>query len=386
MSASAPRSSSLLALSLVAAAGCVIDETSHERTTSLRVTVTAPGDLGSEATRLSDETREVSFSVQAIGRQGQPDLHFHAPVDVYVHTLGDLTSTATRVELRGGAGAGTITMPLSFGKTFLWIEDVTDTELRQATYATGTSPILWYREPFLTDISTPDPRGSVSSQLRFSRLTGKQVRVTGSRHGAAGRLLVTAVYADGYGVSDVRYGQPSVSEPYGHVFVYSFGRPIDIRGRSVHVGQTLKWVEGGVVEFNGFTELNFPSQEIDDLMGDPSFLPEPVLIDREWLRSGANQNLLKMEEQESGLMRIENAIVCSLDTDYERFKQWKVNIGLGCGTAVNVITASQITSFDPAAYVGKTIPRITGMLRAVNLGSLNVWILLPRSASDLVLP
>jgi hypothetical protein len=389
MRASTPASSRLALVAglaaVVSAAGCVEDLRTSQATSSLRVTVTSPQDLGSAETRLPDTTRQIAIDVQAVDEGGANDSDLNTPIDVYIHTLGQLTSTGTKIDLRSGRGSASITVPLAFGRTFLWVEDVTETEAHQATYATGTSPTLWYREPLLADISTPDPRGSVTAQLQTSPLEDKQVRVSGSAHGAAGRLLVTGVYADGYTVSDVRYAQPSTTTPYGHVYVFSFSRPVDVRGRPIQIGQTLKFFEGGVDEFNGFTEMNFPSQEIDSATTDLTYLPAPAPIDKEWLRSGGPMyDQLKMEQLEAGVVSVSGGVVCNLDSDFDRFQQWKINIGLGCGTPINVITASQIASFDPRAYVGKTIPKIVGTLRGVNIGR-NIWIVLPRNEADLVL-
>lgn len=387
---SASRSSSNRLLCSVAAlalcAGCVDEQGYSTKTTSLKVTVSAPKDLGTDGARLADSVRQITLDVKALDEQGADDRGFMAPVDVQVHTLGSLSETMVQITLVNGAGSGTITMPTAFGKTFLWVEDVTDTPLRQATFATGTSPVLWYREPTIFDISTPDSKQSAASQLRFSPLSGKQVRVSGSKYGADGRLLVTGVFADGFSVSDVMYGQPSKTMPYGHVYVFSFGRPVDIHGKALAIGQTLKWVEGGVAEFNGFTELNFPTEEVDTGLAADASMPLPVEIDKEWLRSGPMRDLLKMEEQESGLMSVTGAKLCPLDSDYDMYKQFKVDIGLGCSAAINVITAGTISTFDPSGYVGKTIPKIVGILKTVNLGGFNVWILLPRTTADLLLP
>ncbi len=387
MSGFASSSSRSLPALLLLLAACVDQESVHDRTTSLRVTVNQPADLGSDTARLPDSVRDVSLTIEALDYQGETDVGFVAPVDVYVHTLGGLTPTTMKVDLRNGIATTQLRIPTAaFGRTFVWVEDVIATPLREATFATGTSPAFWYREPFLRDVSTPSP-GSTSSQLRFSPLTDKQVRISASVHGAQGKLLVTGVYSDGYTLSDVHCaGTPCTASPFHHVYVFSFGRPVDVRGRAVQVGQTISWVEGGVAEFNGFTELDFPSQEIADETPNLALLPVPVDIDREWLRvGGPMQNLLRMEEYEAGLMAVNDVTVCPLDEDYDRFKQWKVNIGLNCGLAINVITSGTVSSFDPAAFVGEKIPRIVGSLRAVNFSGFNVWILLPRSASDLVL-
>ena len=370
-------------LVLVAGAGCVTEEPHPHETTSLRVRVDTPADLGSDDDRLGDDLREVDITVQALDEQGRVDTRFTAPVDVYVQTLGQLSPTTQRFAVMNGVGTGVITLPRVYGPSFLWLEDSMTTLQRPATFATGTSPVLWFREPFLADISTPDfGSGTQSSWVRFSPLEGKQVRIGSSQFAGAGRLVVTGVYADGYSVSDVDCSvDPCRAAPYGHVYVFSFSRPVDVRGRDVAIGQTMKSFEGGVAEFNGFTELNFPVQEIDDETPDEGLLPAPTPIDPAWLT--AEDGPLRFEELESGLVSVSDVTVCPLDDDFQRFKQWKVDLGQGCNRPVNVISAATVAGFDPAASVGKKLTRVVGALRTVNLGSFNVWILLPRRPSDI---
>jgi hypothetical protein len=385
MTGSTRSSSSVVALALLLG-GCVDQEMHPHVTTSLKVMVTSPADLGSPDDRLDDGLSQVAVAVTALDETGRVDTRFTGAVDVYVQTLNALTEQPAKLALTAGMGSASVQMPkVVFGSTYLWIEDVAGDSTRIPTYATGTSPTLWFREPLLKDISTPDLTGTPSSWLRRSPLEGKQVRISSSQHGAAGRLVVTGVYADGFSVSDVSCAtRPCKADPFAHVYVFSFSRPIDIKGRPVQVGQVLKAFEGGVAEFNGFTELNFPAQELVSDEIDETLLPDPVPIDKTWL--GDAQGLLRLEEQEAGLMAVSDVTVCPLDEDFERFQQWKVNIGLGCGAAVNVISASTVAGFDPRAQVGKKLTRIVGALRAVNLGSFNVWILLPRRAADIVVP
>ena len=78
--------------------------------------------------------------------------------------------------------------------------------------------------------------------------------------------------------------------------------------------------------------------------------------------------------------------MCELDDDYETYSQWKLDLGNGCGDAVNVITTGQVNDFSPADHVGQTLPRVMGTLRPVNIGSFDVWIIYPRTAEDLTLP
>ena len=57
----------------------------------------------------------------------------------------------------------------------------------------------------------------------------------------------------------------------------------------------------------------------------------------------------------------------------------------GSKNLINVITAGTVSSVDPATLVGMTLPKVIGVLRPVNIGTFNVWIIYPRSAADLVL-
>jgi len=364
---------------LALAAGCVDHEPLPHETTSLRVTITAPSDLGSDAERLPDSKHTVSVAVQALDQKGAPDPSLTAPIDVYVQTLGRLSDTPMTMMLENGVGTATVEVPIAFGQTYLWFEDGAGDG-----QPTGASPPLWYREPFLDDLSTP-PERTVPAALQHSQLEGKQVRVSGSRFGANGHLVVTGVYASGYTLSDVDCStRPCVAPPYGHIFVYSFGRAVDARGRPVELGQTIRWVAGGSSEFNGYTELNFPDQEILDTQPDQSLIPDPVVIAKDWLDPKAKDRLINLEQVESALVAVEGAKVCPLDGDYTKYAQWKLDVGWGCSNPVNVITAGQVPGIDPpSARVGKTVTRVVGTLKTVNLGSFNAWIVQARRASDI---
>jgi hypothetical protein len=374
-------------LALAALAGCVEEKPGVRGTTSLAVHIIAPTELGTEAAPI-DALPTVTLSIQAIDAQGSDDTTFDRTLLVYTHSLGTLTPPARQVNMVGGQVTVEVTMPsISFGPTYLWAEDsLGDT----ATYATGTSEILWFRQPFLEDISTPDP-AAPSTALERSPLEGKQVRIATSKFGATGRLVVTGVYTQGYTLSDVGCDDfeigPCHADPFNHVFVFSFGRPRDELGNTVEVGQTVPWVSGGVGEFNGFTELNFPATGGVTAAPDLRHLPEPVVLDPDWLLSplGAN-GMINLEAAESGLVVAENATVCPLDDEFEMYSQWKLDVGNGCGDPINVITAGAVSSYDETAIralVGDQVT-VVGTLRAVNIRSFHVWILYPRFASDIV--
>lgn len=399
MAASARRSSKRLlaagGLAAVALAGCSETLPPLEGTTSLAVTLLAPSDPGSFEERLPDTARELTLRVQALDTRGEVDASFSGVVDVYSHFLGSLTPDlgdpdgplATIDLVDGVSGDVTVQLPPVFGPSFLWIEDAAEEE--GSTFATGTSPELWFRDPFLEDCSRPTDEASLGA-LERSPLERKQINVTASKYGAVGRMVVTGIYAQGYTLSDVKCqdafaNPPCTTEPYDSMFVFSFSRPEDEQGRPLAIGDSIARLTGSIGEFNGLTEVNFPqSFRFDE--NDPARVPEPVVIDPAWLSTK-----IEMERVESALVAVEGATLCPLDADFDTYAQWKLDVGNGCegaGRVINVITKGQVNDFVPADHVGEVLPRVVGTLRPVNTagGGFNVWILYPRSLADITTP
>lgn len=373
----------------LAGAGCVEDEAGITGIQSLQVKLTSPTDPGSATSRLPDSLRQVQIDISSIDARGAADTSLTADLDVHVQYLGSLTPALdspvplTRVRMTNGRATGNITLPPVFGPTVLWVEHSTGAG---ATYATGTSPQLWFRDPTISDISTPSDEMSLAA-LATSPLELKQVRVTSSRYGARGRLIVTSVYSQGYTVSDVQCADdagtpPCTTQSYDHVTIFTFGAPRDERGNEIVVGMIIPGFTGGVSEFNGLTELGFPQTFATGAAPEitPSRLPPPKKLELSWFT-----NKIEFERVESGLMLVEGGKVCPTDADYETYKQWKLDIGRGCsGDVINIVTAGVI-DFDPVANVGKTLTTVVGALRPINIGSFNVWIMYPRTTQDLTL-
>ena len=381
-------------ISLLALGGCVAHEPGVEGTTSLLVEVLSPTDLGAEDRRLPDGEHLVQLRVTALDAHNEVDAGFDAAVDVYTHFLGSLTPARDgsppdlTMLVRGGVGEGSLTLPNSFGPTYLWVEDARPMGDRTPTFATGTSATIWYREPWLDDISRPADEMALDA-LERSPLEGKQVTVQSSRFGASGRLIVTGVYTQGYTVSDVNCASsPCVATDYGHIFVFTFNRPRALPsassnfGKAIEIGDDVAWVGGGVGEFNGFTELNFPQTLLVDETADEASVPAPVVLDGAWI-TGQTINLEKVE---SALVAVEGARICPLDDNFTMYQQWKLDVGNGCGRDVfNVISVGTVPSFDPGAHEAETAVRVVGTLRAVNIGDFHVWIIYPRRDGDIVL-
>ncbi len=376
-----------LAIFVSCLAGCVETLPPLDEVTSLRVELITPADPGAPDRRLDPSVNTAEIRVTAIGADGLP-ADLDGPVRVHAHFLGTLTpeldeAPLDTIDLVDGVSApATIQLPAVFGPTLLWVED----DRAGGTYPTGTSPTLWYRDPYISDLQRPEDESALDA-LTSSPLELKQVTVSQSQYGARGRLVVTGTYAQGYTLSDVECADangtpPCVAGPYDHVLVFSFGRPKDEMGRDIHAGQFTSGFAGGVQEYLGLTEIGFPQSfvdEADPVVVDPARLPAPAVIQQSWLSSP-----IEFERVEAALVQIDDATVCALDMDFVTYKQWKVDIGAGCGSPINVITAG-VSDFDPASHEGMPVTRIVGILRPLNFGSSNIWVVYPRDGADLTL-
>jgi hypothetical protein len=288
--------------------------------------------------------------------------------------------------VNGVANNVTIQLPPVFGPTTIWFDD---DPAAGATYAAGVSPTLWYRDPYINDIQNPGDETAVNA-YSDSPLEGKNIAVDSSKHGANGAMVVTSVFAQGYTVADVQCGPnltpPCVADPYDYVEVFSFSAPVDQHAQFISEGQVIAGFAGGISEFDGLTEIGFPQTFVSGTPVVNKALEPPVVkIDMTWFTT----NKINFERNEAGAIEVDGGVVCPLDADYTTYKQWKVDpAGVGdaaaCGgkNLINVIS-SGVATVDPGTLVGKTVPRIVGMLRPVNIGTFNVWIIYPRSDADI---
>jgi len=387
-------------LALVALAACTDTQPPLSGTTSLAITLVSP-DPGDADHRISASQTTVVVNIQALDANGKPDPTYNKLVPVYAHYLGTLTpyldvanglqSIKTSMTppvnvVNGVANNVTIKLPPVFGPTTIWFDD---DPAAGATFAAGVSPTLWYRDPYVADIQTPGDEAAVNA-YSDSPLEGKNIAVDASKHGANGALVVTSVFAQGYTVADVSCAAPltppCIADPYDYVEVFSFSAPTDQLARFVFEGQVIAGFAGGISEFDGLTEIGFPQTFV---AGDPvvnkALEPPVVKLDPTWFTT----NKINFERNEAGAIEVDGGVVCPLDDDYTTYKQWKIDpSGVGDMAAcsgknlINVIS-SGVATVDPGTLVGKTIPKIVGMLRPVNIGTFNVWIIYPRSDADI---
>src|SRR5262249_49210014 len=237
MTGSTSSSSRALLLLCALAGGCAGERVLPHATTSFAVTITAPANLGTQTNRLQAPVDKVSLAVEARDQLDALDSGFSGVLTVSVSSLATLDAIQTPLTVTNGKGAATLELPITFGATYLWVEDATGDAHRAPSYAAGVSPMIWFREPFLDDIQRPDLDDRASG-LRHSPLENKQAKIAGSKFGADGKLVVTGVYADGYTLSDVDCSYaPCASSPYSHGFAYTSSRPVDVMGRPIKVGQ-----------------------------------------------------------------------------------------------------------------------------------------------------
>jgi hypothetical protein len=424
------------ALLFVLLAACVEEKGPITGTQSIYVEMVSPVSPGTVMNRLPDSQRTVIVNLTAKDSEGQTDATFNASIRVYAQFLGTLTPElqdmplATLTMTNGVATNQTIMLPPTvFGATTLWFDNGAGFGDEYVFGAvTGTSPALWYRDPFIADLQRPANETSLDA-LSITPLTDKQVRVGASEHGTMGALVVTSTFAQGYTVADVRCATggampapPCTSSDYAHAMVFTFSSPRDQFGRPIVEGEVIESFNGGLTEFNGLTEIGFPRSfiPVPNPMTDPTpqpfvnraLMPAPVPFQMNWLdaldsspacmTTGTCTGRINFERNEAGPIELTNVTVCPIDDApdgvYARFKQWSVDPNPDksvpanlCRMAtsdqrsrlINLITAGTDFTTDPHTLVGRTLPKVVGIVRPVNLGSFNVWIVYPRGKDDI---
>ena len=190
------------------------------------------------------------------------------------------------------------------------------------------------------------------------------------------------MFAQGYTLADMSCSAggapPCTSGPYDYVEVFSFSAPSDQFGRPISEGQVLTGFAGGDSDFNGLTEIGFPQSFAPDGPPDVNAArePKPVVIDANWFGSDPQLGKINFERNEGGPIEV------------DQYGQWKIALGgmddCAGKNVINLITTGVIQT-DPHTLVGKTLPKVIGILRPVNIGTFNVWIVYPRGDSDLTL-
>ena len=221
-----------VALCLLLAA-CTDNRDAITGTQSIEVEMVTPANPGTVNNRLDTE-RTIVVNLRAKDAEGNLDTSFKdlaahpgcapltddcpcrpygelacGPVNVYAQFLGtvspdlDAQPLATVSFANGVANNVTFDLLNTFGPTTVWFDNGTGLGPDyQFGAVSGTSPMLWYRDPFIRDLQQPRDEAAANA-LSNSPLEDKQVRVGSSRNGATGVHVVSRVFAKGYTVSDV---------------------------------------------------------------------------------------------------------------------------------------------------------------------------------------
>jgi hypothetical protein len=344
--------------------------------------------------------------------------------------------------VRGGRASGVATVTAIYGPARLWVEDLgylpaepgeepacsngvnddgdedvlvdfpadpgcafaDDNTEEGGTFAAGVSAPVQYALPRVADIqgygaTTPYP------------YEGMQVNTADPQ-----RVIVTRVASDGFYVTDLT-GQ---DQGYNHLFAFNFNTPFGMR-----VCDRVDYLSGTVTEFFGFTELSFPSYQLDYVFeGEDCEVPEPAVLDAMTI-----VNPLEMERVESGLVRIEGYHIAShfgskpavknvfladqsscdlngdgqvdFESDLEgscskacsgdpECAEWTAysargNYKVSKGSSMIQINTGTVGGFDPASHKGETLTAVTGTLRNFSGGTLN-WTIETRCSDDLACP
>jgi hypothetical protein len=404
------------------------------------------------------------FTIQAVSPTCEPVTDFNGFVRLSVQpgavdSIDAPGASGRNVLLSGGKVSGTVMVEAVYGPVRLWAEDLgyspapigkipecsngiddnhnglidwpadpgcyaadDDTE-DGGSYTGGASPPVNYDLPLISDV-----RGAPVGAATPYHNDGVNVKTASPE-----KLVVTRVASDGFFVTDVNATQ--MAQGNNSVFAYYFSTPPGMRTCDV-----LTQFSGTANDFYGFTEVNFPSWELDPYVKgqgtNPTCLvPEPVLLGPcatasmcpVSVTSSYVPGMLSIQQYESSLVRVEGFTVaanfgpelavnnsfhanqsncdfngdgaieftdpqeascadeCALDpsctewTSFTSRNEYKIsNNG-----AMILVDTSTVAGFDPTANRGQPITAITGTLTKFSGGTLN-WTIEARCPDDLV--
>lgn len=437
---------SLLAATMLL--GCTDRDTGIKSKGSFKVVVTLvdgqplPTKEAPLPANLADVVEQWDFTAQAVDENGDINTDFDGyarvsmvPGSVAAVTGGD--SFGRNVKFVAGQATGSAEVTAMFGATRLWVEDIgytpapdgvqpicangidddgnvavdhpndpgcafaDDMTEEAGTLTTGVSQAVYYLRPTLADVQG---RGSETPY----RAVSVEVKTNEPNY-----VVVTRVASAGFFVTDI--GEPG---GYNHMFAFNFNTPEGMR-----VCDRLSFLTGTAAEFFGFTELNFPSYEVDPVFeGEACLVPEPTVLTDDLI-----DNDSELEKLESGLVRIEGytipnnfgpelaennvfaanasncdlngdgtvdflsdaegscANVCAADPDCTEWVSFasRGNYKVSKGSRQIQVNTGTAFGFDPTANKGETIAALSGTLRNFSGGSLN-WTIETRCIDDLV--
>jgi hypothetical protein len=358
-------------LAFLVAAGCTDHRASPTagQVSSLVMTLKAPVDTGTPDTPVMTQT--ATFDLFAVDEQGMP-LAQDLDVQLFL-TFGGVktgalsacgsddsgTAPIETVHLPGGRIADhTVQLPQAFGATIIWVDE-------PVSHATGSSPTIYFRNPFIADVQTPPDINAPNASF-CSPFNGKFIIVDHATNPAAGALVVSSVFGNAFAVTDTSAGG---YDKFNSMYLFAFGKPPDY----IVPGKVLNSFSGNVSKFVGFTELNFPLYNASDDSTPLAALPPPAVVTQADLT-----NLPKLIALDAGVVQLtgkqcdpnppnpqNDPNVQSTIDQWNKYDEYVLDGDTTCSSLTNFgvqLPSKLLGSYDPLMNIGKTMT-ITGMLR-----------------------
>lgn len=158
-----------------------------------------------------------------------------------------------------GVAETTISFLFVHSETTVWVVDDVDGE--EPSHAVGIGGPIYYDQPTLADANQIPPNGD-NTQSAYPGDFVEMNRIVDEATGEATKrdLIVTAIFNDGFYVSDLAEPVSTGDEPgnYGSLFVFNFSYPEDLV-----LGDRLERIAGTMLDFSGNTQMTFPVWERD---------------------------------------------------------------------------------------------------------------------------
>jgi len=273
-------------------------------------------------------TTSVDYPVRitAIGHDREP-MNWNGSVKVKV-TPGLLESDET-ITVTGGQASATVSIALAFDELRIWVSDEGDAD-SPGSYASGVAPAVHLALPTIAELQQPLGSGDESPLIH------NYVPVKAYTDPADPReLIVTSVLNDGFYVTD----RSQADGTFNSLFVFTFSRP-----DYVVPGARLASLAGIVSEYIGYTEMQFPTYEVEStghFAGEPSLLDPSIVCDDS-----------AMEAWEAAVVRIEDLVSdfrqAAECEDYLAYGQWPALLPGSCGgqdARVTIVNVNTVPSF-----------------------------------------
>lgn len=272
------------------------------------------------------DARAYALSIRAIGRDREP---MAWDGDITVHaTPGELASDPV-VRVRDGEVQTTVRVAKAFDELRIWISDEGDGD-GPGSYATGAAAPVHVDKPTISQLQ--EPEGSDDE----SPLTRQYVPIRAYGDSSPREVIVTTVSNDGFYVTD----RDSPDGSYNSLFVFTFSRP----DAEIEVGARLNALAGIVSEFIGYTEMQFPTYEVESRghsPGEPIVLDPSIVCDDD-VMEGYEASVVRVNDLTSDFRRASDC------EDYADFGQWPALLPGSCGggdARVSVVNINTVPSF-----------------------------------------